>query len=157
MVARSIMKAVLTMANLSQAEYKVAYANIIKNWSTEKSGKMPSLIEINQAASLGHAHQSNNTVVGAMGLRKGGFLRAQMVAYCKPCLNSRNDDIEAGLIREIMLPDIGSKRVYAQVFVKPKVAVKAAVVTAPKAAPKAKPKGATKRKANKRKVIKATK
>jgi hypothetical protein len=146
------------MGNLTQAEYKVAYANIIKNWSTEKSGKMPTLVELNLAASLGHAHQSNNTVVGAMGLRKGGFLRSQMVAYCKPCLNSRNDDIEAGLIREVMLPDIGGKRVYAQTFVRPKVAVKVAVVTAPKPkpAPKPKGKGATKQK-RKPKVIKATK
>jgi hypothetical protein len=146
------LKVVKTMGDLTQAEYKVAYANIIKNWSVDKSGKMPSLTELNLAASLGHAHQSNNTVVGAMGLRKGGFLRSQMVAYCKPCLNSRNDDIEAGLIREVMLPDIGGKRVYAQVFVRPKVAVKAAVVTAPKPTPKVKPKGATKRKANKRKA-----
>jgi len=150
------MKVVKTMGDLTQAEYKVAYATIIKNWSIEKSGKMPGLLEINQAASLGHAHQSNNTLIGAIGVRKGGFTRAQMLAYCPACLNSRKADIEAGLIVEVTLPNVNGKRVYHQRFVRPKVAVKAAVVTAPKPKPKAtvKPKGATKRK---RKVVKATK
>ena len=133
------------MSDLTQAEFKVAYATIIKNWSVEKMGKMPGLLEINQAASLGHAHQSNNTVIGSMGIRKGGFTRAQMLAYCPACLNSRKADIEAGLIREISLPNVNGKRVYAQVFVKPKVKAAATVVVAPKPKPKVKPKGATKR------------
>lgn len=142
--------------SLSQAEFKIAYATIIKNWSTDKCGKMPGLVEINQAASLGHAHQSNNTVIGAMGLRKGGFLRAQMIAYCPPCLNSRTADIEAGLIREVSLPTINGKRVYAQTFVKPKVKAEIVVIqAATKPKPKVKAKGKLVTKADKLKADKA--
>ncbi len=126
------------MTDLSQAEFAVAYSTIIKGWSLEKMGKMPNRAELNQAASLGHAHQSNNTVIGAMGLRKGGFTRSQMIAYCPPCMNSRKADIEAGLIKAVTLPKLNGKTVYHQVFVKPKVTVtKAAVKAANKVTGKA--------------------
>ena len=136
------------MTDLSQAEYKVAYATIIKRWRADTMGKMPSLALLNQAASLGHSHQSNNTVIGAMGLRQGGFTRAQMIAYCPPCMNSRTADIEAGLIKPVTLPKVNGKTVYHQTFVKPKVKVAVTKVTAPKPKPKVKPKVAkrTKRK-----------
>ncbi len=142
-------KGVKIMTDLSNAEYKVAYATIIKKWRTDTMGKLPSLQLLNQAASLGHAHQSNNTVVGAMGLRNGGFTRAQMIAYCPPCMNSRTADIEAGLIKPVTLPKVNGKTVYHQTFVKPKVKVTAAKVAAPKPKAAVKPKGA---KRNKRKV-----
>lgn len=144
------------MANLSQAEFKVAYASIIKGWSTEKSGKMPSRDLLNQAASLGHAHQSNNTVIGAMGLRPNGFTRSQMIAYCPPCMNSRKADIEAGLIKAITLPKVDGKTVYAQTFIRAKVKVAAAVKVAATTAPKGEAKAKRTHK-GKRKAVKADK
>ena len=145
------LKGVNIMAeNMTQAEFKVAYASIVKRWRPDTMGKIPNLAEFNLAASLGHAHQSNNTVVGAMGLRKNGFTRAQMIAYCPPCMNSRTADIEAGLIKPVTLPKVNGKTVYHQVFVKPKVKVAATKVAAPKPKPKVKPKGA--KRSRKRKV-----
>jgi len=117
------------ITNLTPAEFKVAYAVIIKKWSVDKMGPLPSLALFNQAASLGHAHQTNNTVVGAMHLRKGGFTRAQMLAYCLPCMNSINADIAAGLTKPVVLPKVGGKNVYAATFVKAKVKVSKAVAT----------------------------
>lgn len=134
------------MADLSTAEFKVAYATIIKSWRADTMGKLPSLALFNQAASLGHAHQSNNTVIGAMGLRNGGFTRAQMIAYCPPCMNSRTADIEAGLIKPVTLPKVNGKTVYHQTFIKPKVKVAATKVAAPKPKAAAKPKAKRSRK-----------
>jgi hypothetical protein len=125
------------MADMTTSEYKVAYAAIIKSWRADTMGKLPSLALLNQAASLGHAHLSNNTVIGAMGLRSGGFTRSQMIAYCPPCMNSRTADIEAGLIKPVTLPKVNGKTVYHQTFVKAKVTVTKAK---PKATVKAKPK-----------------
>jgi hypothetical protein len=148
------------MTDLKQAEFKVAYAKIIKGWSIDKMGKLPTLEQFNQAASLGHAHQSNNTVIGAMGLRPEGFTRAQMLAYCPPCLNSRDVDITKGYITEVTLPKVGGKRVYHQRFVKAKVTVKKVAkpkVAKPKGKASTKPKGKGKGKVAKPKGKVATK